>query len=118
MWVLLKLPRFGGANYASDHDNRSRHRQIRVSGSRHRRGRQSDCQAAIEASPCPRVQAAAMLGWYRGVRIIPPLVTRDQSTWPQGPPDATCLCEALRQATEERRGGCRGDLRGSEATDD
>ena len=23
MWVLLMLPRFGGANHASDHNNRS-----------------------------------------------------------------------------------------------
>src|SRR6516165_3990090 len=59
-----------------------------------------------------------MLGWYRGVRIVPPLVTRDQSAWPYGPPDATCLCETLRQTTEERCDGRRGDLRGREATDD
>src|SRR5277367_49229 len=29
-----------------------------------------------------------------------------------------CLCEAVRQATEERCDGRRGDLRGREATDD
>jgi len=26
MWVLLKLPRFGGGKYANDHDSRSRYR--------------------------------------------------------------------------------------------
>ena len=26
MWVLLELPRFGGAKHASDHDSRSRYR--------------------------------------------------------------------------------------------
>ena len=28
MWVLLRLPRFGGANHASGHNNRSRHREV------------------------------------------------------------------------------------------
>src|SRR3977135_664120 len=28
MWALLRLPRFRGATYADDHDNRSRHRQV------------------------------------------------------------------------------------------
>src|SRR6266403_5189776 len=28
MWVLLRPPRFGGAKYASGHDNRSRHRKV------------------------------------------------------------------------------------------
>jgi hypothetical protein len=31
---LLRLPRFGGATYAHDYDNRSRHRQVSVSGAR------------------------------------------------------------------------------------
>src|ERR1700738_5318531 len=34
MWVLLKAPRFEGANHGNDHDNRSRHRQIGFSGPR------------------------------------------------------------------------------------
>jgi len=28
MWELLRLPRFRGAAYADDHDNRFRHRQV------------------------------------------------------------------------------------------
>jgi putative ABC transport system substrate-binding protein len=32
--VLLELPRFGGANHASDHDNRSRYREVSLSGAR------------------------------------------------------------------------------------
>src|SRR5262245_26361905 len=108
MWVLLKLPRFGGAKDASDHDNRSRHREVSFPGSWHRRRRQCNCQAAIEAPPCPSIlsQAAAMPGWHRGVRIVAPLVARDRSAWPHGPLDATFLCEALRQTTEERCDGC------------
>src|ERR1700730_13459674 len=34
MWVLLKAPRFEGANHANDHHDRSRHRQIGFSGPR------------------------------------------------------------------------------------
>ena len=34
IWVLLRAPRFEGANHANDHDNRSRHRQIGFSGPR------------------------------------------------------------------------------------
>jgi transposase len=31
MWVLLRLPRFGGATHANDHDNRSRQCQVGIS---------------------------------------------------------------------------------------
>src|SRR6476620_7667911 len=34
MWVLLRPPRFGGAKYASGHDNRSRHRKVGFSNPR------------------------------------------------------------------------------------
>src|SRR6476660_7990386 len=34
MWALLRLPRFGGATHADDQDNRFRHCQIGVPGSR------------------------------------------------------------------------------------
>src|SRR6476659_4220115 len=34
MWALLRLPRFRGASHADDHDNRSRHCQVSVPGSR------------------------------------------------------------------------------------
>ena len=36
MWVLLELPRFGGANHASGYHHRSRHCQVGLSGARHR----------------------------------------------------------------------------------
>ena len=32
MWVLLMLPRFGGAKYANDHDHRSRYCEVGLSG--------------------------------------------------------------------------------------
>src|SRR5258708_9029470 len=36
-WVLLRLPRFGGASYANGYDNRSRYRKGCLSSPRHRR---------------------------------------------------------------------------------
>jgi transposase len=45
MWV--RSPQFGGAKHASDHDNRSRHRQFGVPGPRH--------PAAVEAPVCSGV---------------------------------------------------------------
>jgi hypothetical protein len=33
-WALLKLPRFGGVKHASDHDNRSRYREVSFLGPR------------------------------------------------------------------------------------
>jgi hypothetical protein len=38
MWVLLELPRFGGAIHANDHDNRSRYREVGLSGPRDVKG--------------------------------------------------------------------------------
>ncbi len=35
MWVLLMLPRFGGANHANGHNDRSRHCEVGISGARH-----------------------------------------------------------------------------------
>ena len=52
----------------------------------------------------------------RGVRDQPLLGARDYQAWPRGAPDASGLCEALRQARQDRCGRCRGDLRGGEAS--
>src|SRR5258706_5068686 len=104
MWALLRLPRFRGANHANDNDNRSRHRQVGLSGLR------SGCRWSgghpppVEASPRPGVlsEAAAMPGWHRGLRLVSPLVARAAGTWPYRAIDAAGLREALRQTAEER----------------
>ena len=49
-------------------------------------------------------------GWHRGLRLVSPLVARAAGTWPYRTIDAASLREALRQTTEERHGGRRGDL--------
>ena len=47
-------------------------------------------------------EAAAVPRRHRGVRLVAPLVARAAGTRPYRAPDATSLCEALRQATQER----------------
>src|SRR5438552_15997992 len=100
MWVLLMLPRFGGANHASHHDDRSRYRKVGLSGPRHRRGRQRTDPASAEAPLRPGVlrEAAAVPGWHRGLRLIASLVARTTGARAYRAPDATGLREALRQA--------------------
>src|SRR4029434_6380613 len=73
------------------------------------------------SGPTPAVEApagfgifpdlAALPGGYRGVCLIAPLVARAAGAGAYGAVDATGLCEALRQAAEERRHRRRGDLR-------
>jgi transposase len=57
-------------------------------------------------------EAAAMSGGDRGVRLIAPLVPRAAGARAYGALDAAGLCEALRQAAEERHDRRGGDLRG------
>jgi transposase len=47
-------------------------------------------------------EAAAMPGGYRGMCLIAPLVPRAAGIGAYGAVDASGLCEALRQAAEER----------------
>jgi hypothetical protein len=42
-WALLRPPRFGGAEHADDHNNRSRYREVGLSGSR----RDADGQVVV-----------------------------------------------------------------------
>ena len=48
-------------------------------------------------------EAIAMSGRYRSLRVCSPLVSRAPSAGSYGAVDAAGLCEALRQAAEERR---------------
>src|SRR3990172_10920200 len=104
MWVLLMLPRFGGANHASDDNNRSRHSEVGVSSARRRRGRQGAHPPSAEAPVRPVIlrEAAVVPRWYRGLRHVASLVARAQGAWPHRAPDAAGLREAPRQAAEER----------------
>src|SRR3970040_2242117 len=103
MWVLLMLPRFGGAYHASGHHNRSRYREVGISGARRRRGRQRAHPPSAEAPLRPGVlrEAAAVPGWYRSLRVIASLVAPTQGARAYRALDAAGLREAIRQATEE-----------------
>src|SRR5260370_40627311 len=106
MWVLLRLPRFRGASHADDNDNRFRHRQVSFPGSRRRRWRPSGHSPPVEAPLRLGVlpEAVALSGRYRSLRLGAPLVARAPGTGSHRAVDPTGLCEALRQAAEERCG--------------
>src|SRR6188472_1888453 len=108
IWEPLKLPRFGGATRANCYDNRFRHRKISISGAWHRWCRPGGDPPSVEAPVCAGFlsEAAIMSGRHRSLRLITLLVARAPSTWSQRAIDAASLCEALRQAAEERYGGC------------
>src|SRR6266404_2538603 len=116
----IMQPRAKGATRHGNYHGRPRSGQARFSSSRHRRQRRSCCaqDAASSADDPVFCRARAVSGGHRGVWDEPLLGPRDWQAWPRGAPDAAGLCEALRQAWEDRRERCRGDLRGGEAPND
>src|SRR6266568_5060688 len=100
MWVLLRLPRFGGPTHANDHDNWSRHREVGFPGPRRRCRGQCHLPSSTHASLRTGIlrEAATVLGWYRSLRLFASLVARDPGAWPHRSPDAAGLCEALCEA--------------------
>src|SRR6516164_4767493 len=109
----LRLPRFGGAIYAVDFDNRSRYRQVGLSSAWRRCGWPSGPTPAVEASERLGVfpKTVAVLGGYRGVRLIAPLVPRAADARAYGAADGAPVYPASLRAAEERHHGRRGDLR-------
>src|ERR1700732_1641544 len=98
--ALLRLPRFGGAIHANDHDNWSRYRQVGLSGSWRRCRWQYRYppagQATLRTGLLP--EAAALPSRYRSLRLVALLVARTPGARPYRSPDAASLCQALRQA--------------------
>src|SRR6476660_8061096 len=90
MWALLRLPRFRGATHANDNDNRSRHRQVGLSGPRSGCRWRGGHPPPVEASLRPGVlsEAATMPGWHRGLRLVSLLVARAPGTRPYRAIDA------------------------------
>src|SRR6266702_6909310 len=66
--------------------------------------RQCDHPAQAEAAlrRCFLPEAAAVSCRYRGLRIVASLVARTQGTWSYRASDAASLCQAVREATQER----------------
>src|SRR5688572_23582729 len=100
--------------HADDHDHRSRYREVGLPGARNRRARNCCPAPSIEAPVRPGLlpEAAAVPDWYRSLCLVASLVTRAPSARPYRSTDATRVCEALREAAEERCHRCRGNLRG------
>src|SRR5262245_35017685 len=100
----MRRPRSGGAHHAGNHDDRPRHRKVRLSGSRRRLERQRNCPSAAEASPRARVlqEAAALRRRDRGLCHVTSLVARTTSSRSYRASHPSGVCEALRQAPEER----------------
>src|SRR5271169_2971596 len=100
MWALLKLPRFGGANYASHHDNRSRYSEVGFSGSRRRRRGHSPPPPSAQTALCGDLlpEVAALSDRYRSLRLVASLVARAPGAWPHRSLDAAGLREALCEA--------------------
>src|SRR5512145_831542 len=118
MWVLLMLPRIGGANPANGHNHWSRHRQVGLSGARHRRGRQGADPSPAEAPLCAAIlpeAAAGLVGieacatshhWSRElktlghtVRLMPPAYVKPYvKRQKNDATDAEAICEAVTRA--------------------
>src|SRR4029453_17113809 len=88
--------------------------EARFSGARRRcRGNDGFAQAASAYAGSVVLQpAAALRRWNGGVWDGALLGARVASAWPRGAADAGAIREGLRQAQQERCGGCCGDLRG------
>src|SRR5262249_60858020 len=67
-------------------------------------------EAPVPAGLLP--EAAAVPDWHRSLCLVASLVTRAPSARSHGSADAAGLCEALRQAAEERCYRCGSNLRG------
>ena len=111
--------RDGGEPWTGSHD-RVGHRKVGLSGARRRRERRG-CGPAAGSTRAQVLavlrEAAALPGRDRGLRDGASLGARADQARPRGPADAAELREALCEAAEERRGRCRGDLRGRDPAD-
>src|SRR5260370_40888097 len=70
-------------------------------------------QAEAAFRSCFLPEAAAVSCRYRGLRIVASLVARTPRARPHRSPDAASLCQAVREATQERCRRRRGNLRSS-----
>ena len=118
MWALLRLPRFRGATHADDHDNRSRHRQVGVPGSRSyaagevvirrqlkRRSvlaffqKLPPCLVGIEACPSSHHWSRELQALGHTVRLMPPAYVKpDVKRQKNDAADAEAICEAVTRA--------------------
>ena len=115
MWALLRLPRFGGAKHASDHDTRSGYREVGLSGSRRRCGwrchhprhlkrryvlaffeKLPPCLIGIEACGTANHWARELTALGHTVRLVPPAYVKAYVRRNKNDAiDAAAICEAV-----------------------
>ena len=118
MWVLLKLPQFGGANHASSHHNWSRHRQVgflvhgvdaegKVLIRRQLKRRYvlaffeklPPCLVGIEACATSHHWSRELKGLGHSVRLMPPAYVKPYvKRQKNDATDAEAICEAVTRA--------------------
>ena len=72
------------------------------------RARRSQSETASSGGPALFREASAVSGRIGGVRRFALLGTRDRGARSRRAVDPTSLCEAIREARQDRRGGCGG----------
>ena len=115
MWVLLMLPRFGGAKHANGRNHRSRYREVGFSGAWHRRGRQRahrrqlkrryvlaffqklpPCLVGIEACGTSHHWSRELKALGHTVRLMPPAYVKPYvKRQKNDAADADAICEAV-----------------------
>src|SRR6185437_8303415 len=88
----------------------------RTNGAMTRKPQNSRRPLAGASVPAGTLAPASGLREFCGLRVIAPLVLRARDIGACAAVDASGLCEALRQAAEERQHGCGGDLRSGHET--
>src|SRR5262245_65038144 len=103
-----------GAIHGRGYDNWTGLGEACLSGARGRcRGSDGSAQTASACAGSGVLQpAAALRGWDGGVWDGALLGAGVACAWARGAADAGAIREGLRQAQQERRGGCGGGLRG------
>ena len=115
MWALLRLPRFGGAIHANDHDNWPRYRQVGLSGSWRRCGcnivirrqvkrryvlaffqKLPPCLVGIEACASSHHWSRELQALGHTVRLMPPAYVKPYVKRHKNDAiDAEAICEAV-----------------------
>jgi transposase len=114
MWLLLRLPRFGGANHANGHDYRSRHCEVGVSGSLNAEGavlirrnlkrryvlaffqKLHPCLVGIEACGSSHHWSRQLKALGHNVRLMPPAYVKPYvKRQKNDAADAEAICEAV-----------------------
>jgi transposase len=95
MWALLRLPRFGGATHANDHDNWSRHCEVGFPYLLAFFQKLPPCLVGIEAC-ASHYWSRELQGLGHTVRLMPPAYVKPYvKRHKNDATDAEAICEAV-----------------------